>query len=122
MACSSVRAQMGPANDVEVTMALALHSVWAKIGQNTKSIDGEGAPHVNCHSAQPGHQAAAPHLQLAHVLFWYHQQHQGNPGKLVDDNYDLLVQVPYTGRGPVSDDLTEYTVGRTAQAGLLSNS
>ena len=79
--------QVCSADDMDVTVALALHAVMAEIREYTESVGRVHSAHIHRQVAHPSQQTTAPYLYLAHVFTGHDQQHQWYPGELVYDDH-----------------------------------
>ena len=88
---SGVRPQIGATDNMHVAVGLALHSVMSKVRKNPKSSRRIHHAHVDRQVTHTGHEITAPQLDLAHVFARHHQQHQGDPRELVNDDHQVVV-------------------------------
>ena len=105
---------------MNMAMTLALHAFSAKVGQDAESPRSQPPAHIHRYLAQSTHQPAAPHIALLHVLFGHDQEHERDPGQLIDYNYDVLIEVTYRRGRAARDDVTENAIGRSGQRRYFS--
>ena len=70
-----VWSQVGAADNVQVAVALTLHTVVAEVGKKAEPVWSVHCPHIHRHVAHSSEKIAAPHLDLAQMLFGHYQQH-----------------------------------------------
>jgi hypothetical protein len=113
-----VLAQKVPAQHMDVAVVLALHSVEAEVGDQSKAVGAVPLTHAHGHLSHPTH--VLPQLRLTDMAFRHHQQHHRHPVQTVAKCYHLFILVEDLSTLPVGYDFAKRTVSHEPAMPLLS--